>query len=237
MVAAPDGRTLYVLNDNGETITPVRTATGTALHPIGIPGLGIGETGDSIAITPDSKTVYVIGAARTGSGTLTPIRGDHALKPIVVPLTPMSLTLGPDGKMAYVVSTRFFGAGDQRGPFTFTPIDLADGARLPSVTVRGSSHGWGNIVIAPGGKTAYFLDTMRGAVMPIHLATDTVGKPISSGNGPYHGGAYTLLFGQDASIGYLIKSDRLVPLNTATNTTLRPIKLPTDHRRSEAAHR
>ena len=29
------------------------------------------------------------------------------------------------------------------------------------------------------------------------------------------------------SIGYLIGSRQVIPLNTATNTTLRPIKLPT----------
>ncbi len=213
VLAAPDGRTLYVLNLDEGTITPVRTATGTALHPIRVPGAGTGEGGDSMAVTPDSKTVYVIGGARRDSGTLTPIQGDHALKPIVVPLTPMSLTIGPGGTMAYVVSTRSFGAGGPNGWFTITPIDLADGARLPSVKVRGSSHGLGHIVVAPRGKTAYFLDTMRGAVIPIHLGADTAGKPVPTGNGPYHGGSHTLFFGQDAAIGYLIKSDRVVPLN------------------------
>lgn len=237
VVVAPDGRTLYVLNDNAGTVTPVRTATGTALRPIRIPGAGTGETGDSMAVTPDSKAVYVIGSGRSDSGTLTPIRGDHALKPIVVPPGPMSLTLAPDGKTAYVVSAKFLGLGTRRGPFTITPIDLADGARLRSVTVRGSSHGWGNLVIAPDGKTAYLLDTMRGAVIPIHLATDTVGKPIPTGNGPYHGGSQALFFGESASIGYLIKSDRVVPLNTATSTTLRPIRFPSVIGWGEAAHR
>lgn len=34
-----------------------------------------------------------------------------------------------------------------------------------------------------------------------------------------------MLFGQGASIGYLIESDQVVPLNTANNTTLRPIPM------------
>ncbi len=236
VLAAPDGRTLYVLNLDEGTITPVRTATGTALHPIRVPGAGTGEGGDSMAVTPDCKTVYVIGGARRDSGTLTPIQGDHALRPIVVPLTPISLAIGPDGTLAYVVSTRFFGAGGPNGRFTITQVDLADGARLPSVTVRGSSHGLGRIVVAPRGKTAYFLDTMRGAVIPIHLRADTAGKPIPTGNGPHHGGSHALFFGHGAAIGYLIKSDRVVPLNTATSTTLPPIKLPAIIGWSEAAH-
>jgi hypothetical protein len=36
-----------------------------------------------------------------------------------------------------------------------------------------------------------------------------------------------MLFGQSASIGYLIESHQAVPLNTATTTILRPIKVPT----------
>jgi len=46
-----------------------------------------------------------------------------------------------------------------------------------------------------------------------------------------------MLFGQGASIGYLIESDQVVPLNTATNTTLRPIKVPTVIDWGEAARR
>ncbi len=53
----------------------------------------------------------------------------------------------------------------------------------------------------------------------------------------FHGGSQTLLFGQDASIGYLVKSDRLVPLKSATNTLLRPIKFPALIDASEATGR
>jgi hypothetical protein len=66
------------------------------------------------------------------------------------------------------------------------------------------------------------------------------GSLIGSGpscNGPYHGGVHTLLFGQGASIGYLVKSDRLVPLNAATNAILRPVKFPALIAVSEAVHR
>jgi len=69
-------------------------------------------------------------------------------------------------------------------------------------------------------------------VIPIHLTTRTVGRPIPSGQG-----SFTMLFGQGASIGYLIESGRVVPLNTATNTTLRPIRLPTIIDWAEAARR
>jgi DNA-binding beta-propeller fold protein YncE len=152
-----------------------------------------------------------------------PVQRDHALTPIIVPQNPVSMTLAPDGRTAYVATHPWrAGAGRQRPRDTITPINLPNGTTLPPLTVRASSNGWGNIAIAPGGKTAYFLDTLLGAVTPIDLATRTAGAPIPSGKG-----SYTMLFGQGASIGYLIESDRVVPLNTATNTTLRPITMPT----------
>jgi len=215
VVVAPDGRTLYV-SRNG-TITPVSTATGVASKPLRIQGMGPASPGHGIAVTPDSKTVYVVGF----SDTLTPIQRDHALNPIAVPKAPESITITPDGRTAYVVSKVWPPGGQQRRA-TVTSVDLANGTTLPPLTVPASPNGWGNIAIAPDGKTAYFTDTLRGLVTPIDLATHTAGKPISSGKG-----SFTVLFGHGASIGYLIESQQMVPLNTATNTTLSPIKLPT----------
>jgi YVTN family beta-propeller protein len=215
VVVAPDGRTLYV--SQNPTITPVSTATGVASQPLRISGIGLGAPGHGIAVTPDSKTAYVVGFG----GTVTPIQRDHALNPIAVPKNPESITIAPDGRAAYVVSKATPFGGRQRRA-TITAVDLASGATLPPLTVAASPNGWGNIAIAPGGKIAYFTDTLRGLVTPIDLATHTVGKPVSSGKG-----SFTVLFGHGASIGYLIESQQIVPLNTATNTTLPPIKLPT----------
>ena len=227
MVAAPDGRTLYV--SRNAAITPVRTATGTPLQPLQIPGLGPAAPGHTIVVTPDSKTVYAVAFG----GTVTPIQRDHARTPIIVPQHPDSITLAPGGKTAYVVSRPWPVGGRHQHPGdTVTPINLGNGTTQPPLTVRASSNGWGNIAITPGGKTAYFLDTLLGAVTPINLATRTAGEPIASGKG-----SYAMLFGQGASIGYLIESDQVVPLNTATNTTLRPIKVPTVIDWGEAARR
>ena len=65
------------------TVTPIRTATSTALKPI-----QVGQVPARIAITPDGKTAYVTNA---GSGTVTPIRTatNTALKPIQVGSNPL----------------------------------------------------------------------------------------------------------------------------------------------------
>jgi hypothetical protein len=223
VVAAPDGRTLYVSTER--TITPVRTATGARLRPVPVPGAAAAAApGHEIVVAPDSKTGYVPGSEgglQDFHATVTPIRRDHALTPIIVPQVPDSTTLAPGGRIAYAVSGPSRPVAGLQHPRDITPINLQNGTTLPPMTVRASAHGWGYLTIAPGGRTAYFLDTLLGAVTPIHLATRTVGRPIPSGDG-----SYAMLFGQGASIGYLIESGQVVPLNTATNRTLRPIKLP-----------
>ena len=66
VVTPADGAIAYVLLQNSGTVTPIRTATNTALTPI-----KVGVSPEAIAITPDGKTAYV---ANLGSGTVTPIR-------------------------------------------------------------------------------------------------------------------------------------------------------------------
>src|SRR5690242_4882269 len=48
------------------TVTPIRTATNTALRPV-----KVGQSPEAVAVTLDGKTVY---AGNTGSDTVTPIR-------------------------------------------------------------------------------------------------------------------------------------------------------------------
>ncbi len=70
------------------------------------------------------------------------------------------------------------------------------------------------------GMLRHHLPPARARDLPLHLPA-VAGGPIPSVKG-----SYTILFGQAASIGYVIESDHVVPLNTVTNTTLRPVKLP-----------
>ena len=76
----PNGKTAYVVSTFSATVTPIRTATNTALKAIkiGKPPTGY-EFPDQIAITPNSRTAYV----STTAGVV-PIRTatNTALKPI-----------------------------------------------------------------------------------------------------------------------------------------------------------
>src|SRR6185312_4564241 len=54
--------TAYVVNYNSDTVTPINTATNTALKPV---RTGYGNP-DAIAITPDGKTAYIANGAGGG---------------------------------------------------------------------------------------------------------------------------------------------------------------------------
>jgi YVTN family beta-propeller protein len=89
IVFTPDGKTAYIANSMGDTVTAIRTATNTVVKTI---KTGIHPV--AVAITPDGKTVYV---ANSGSDTVTPIRvaTNTALKPIKTGRSPDAIVITP----------------------------------------------------------------------------------------------------------------------------------------------
>ena len=89
----PDSKTAYVANASTGTITPIRTATDTALTRI-----RLADGAGPIAITPDGRTAYVIAGSGPGrTGTVIPIRTatnqaltgpESATCPAVIAITP-----------------------------------------------------------------------------------------------------------------------------------------------------
>jgi len=84
MAITPNGRTLYVLNSGGDTVTPIRVATNAVGVPIPVPHQPF-----TLAITPNGKTLYVTG----GANLLTPIRTstNKAGTPILVGQGPSAI--------------------------------------------------------------------------------------------------------------------------------------------------
>ncbi len=156
-------------------MTPIQTATNT-------PGASIpvGNNPDSLAITPDGKTVYVANANYgclvdpNCSGTVTPIdtATNTAGTPITVGTYPRVIAITPDGKTAYVVN---IDAG------TVIPIATATNTAAAPITVGSQPFA---IAITPDGKTAYVANSLSGTVTPIDTATNTAGTPITVGNRP-----------------------------------------------------
>jgi DNA-binding beta-propeller fold protein YncE len=87
MAVTPNGRTLYVLNAGGDTVTPIRVTAGA---PIAVPHQPF-----TLAITPNGKTLYVTG----GTNLLTPARtsNNHPGTPIVVGAAPSAFAFAVVG--------------------------------------------------------------------------------------------------------------------------------------------
>lgn len=160
LVAAPDGRTVYLSGSGG--LTPVDTAQRDA-GPI-MPIFNCYR----VALTPDGERAYATSIANRWvvPFDLTSRQVGH---PITFTEAPMDIAITPDGSTAWVVVPL---------PPHLTPIDLATATRgtpipipLP-VQLRA-------IVLSPNGRTAYVASSNTPELFPVDLTTRIVGTPIT----------------------------------------------------------
>lgn len=112
---AHDGRTAYVVNKGGRSVTPVRVATNAPGKAIPLPGLGI-----QMEISPDGRKAYVAVAGSVNEVvpfnlTTTPARVGRPIK-LPANTQPHWIAFTPDGRTAYVVGN---------GNSTLTAITVA----------------------------------------------------------------------------------------------------------------
>jgi DNA-binding beta-propeller fold protein YncE len=178
MVLSPDGGTLYLANvpNSGQyTVTSVSLRTGQ-------PGImvGLDEQPTALAVTPDGRTLYVATSGlegydnQVGPNTVTAI--DTATSRVRATLTwrapPISLTMAPNGKTAWVVSAT--GAEETTADNTVTPVNVATGQPGPSLRTSGWLNYQGSpsaAAISPDSQTLYVtirsgLETFRVSLRP-----------------------------------------------------------------------
>jgi DNA-binding beta-propeller fold protein YncE len=169
---------------------------------------------DAVAITPDSRTVYV---SCLGTGLVVPVRAgtDTAAEPIRIS-SAGALAMAADGRTVYVANpdgdtiTPISTATDEPGqPIVVgrspdavaitpdgrtvlvltstgvTPVDAATNRAGKPVAIQGAYA----LAVAPGGSTAYVLampnpDSQQGFVIPVRIRTSTAGTPIKVGLSP-----------------------------------------------------
>jgi len=103
----PNGRAAYVVNNAGNTVTPITLATGKPGHPI-----EVGRSPNKIVITPNGKTAYVIDS-REGSDNVTPINlVTNKAEPRLNVSKANAIAFAPNGGTAWVHS----GSGIQLVP-------------------------------------------------------------------------------------------------------------------------
>lgn len=185
----------------------------------------VGCTGRT-AVPPVTKSpvrrvaIYV---ANFGSDTVTPIwaGNNRPAKPIKVAGGPQQILISPDGKTAYVASSRDL--PDHISPGTLTVIHTATGTADKVLTV--CSRGEGDIdmiAITPDGRTIYYLCPGADSVIPVRTGTDTVGKPIGVGSFPD-----AIAITPDGKTAYVANGDEdtVTPINIATSKPGKPIKV------------
>jgi DNA-binding beta-propeller fold protein YncE len=175
MVLSLDGGTLYLAtaaNSGQNAVTSVSLRTGE-------PGIDVGleDVPAAMAITPDGRTLYVIvegGREEGTSGQVVPSKVtaiDTATSTVRASLAwkvpPRYLTMAPDGKTVWVVSTT--GEEETTADNTVTPVNTVTGQAGPSLR----TSGWLNhqdppsaATISPDSHTLYIavrngLETFR----------------------------------------------------------------------------
>jgi DNA-binding beta-propeller fold protein YncE len=228
LAMAPNGKTVWVVSTSStgaEIVTPIRTATNRAGRAIRIASYKYEAS--AIAVTPDSRLVYVASLNVSGSsnpsfaGIVTPIRASTgaALKRITTGRWAFNMAVTPNGRTVYVSSY----AG-------VTPI------RTRSNTAgRLINAGFfpGPMVVTPNGKTLY-VSNAAGQVVPISTASNQAGSPIqfSDADEP-NGNRGTIAASPDSATVYVVTttagtSGIVIPIQTATSTLGSPITVGSD---------
>jgi DNA-binding beta-propeller fold protein YncE len=169
---------------------------------------------------PSDETVYAVydpawdKPGKYGFTVIIPLRAGTAGPPIRVgQFSDAAIT--PDGKTIYAANN----AG-------VVPIRTATGTA--GAPIRGTGGVGGQIAIDPNGKIAYrTIIFPRDAIIPINLATDTVGKPIHLGADT---GLDRIAFTPDGKTAYAFPVEdkgfsTVTRINTATNAVGRPIRV------------
>ena len=219
---SPDGQTAYVVGVGSTlpdvpgpvTLTPIRTATNRPSREITVcaaENLGGVISPGAIAITPDSRTVYV-----SCSGMVVPVRAgaDTASEPVRLS-SAGALAMAADGRTLYVTNPD----GD-----TITPVSTATGEPGSAIVVDSSPDG---MVLTPDGTTVLVLTSA--GVTPVDTATNRAGKPVAIQ------GAYGLAVAPGGGAAYVLarpdpngQQGFVVPVDIRASTAGTPIKVGLD---------
>jgi hyaluronoglucosaminidase len=226
VVVTPDGKQVLVVTIGSEKaglagyVIPVNAGQRKAGPPI-----RTGADPQSIVVTPDGSTAYVLNGniGTATAGTVTPIHLSSATAgaPIAVGSLPYAMDLAPNGRTLYVTDETAGGIG---GPSTITPVNTATNTPEATIDVPALA-----LAILPDSKTLYAVS--NGAVVPINAATGAVGSPIKVNASPQallalpNGKTVYVLSAPTPGLGSH-GATTLTPIDTATNRAGKPISLP-----------
>lgn len=169
MAITSDGRTVYVTGDGSSQLSVIDAQSDKVVKTV-----EVGKAPNGVALTPDGKRllVTVYGEDRIDVLDTT----TQAIIATVAVAKPHTISISPDGKVAYVTS-------QDPGHFALVVIDLATRAVVRSVplekTPRDAEFGY-------GGKAFYFTQAGVSALQVLDPATDKIVAQIPTGVSPHY---------------------------------------------------
>jgi DNA-binding beta-propeller fold protein YncE len=209
--------TVYVANEAGNTVTPIRAASGTAGRAI-----KVGPAPALIAVSPDGQTAYVVGIGSLLPGaaapvTLTAIRTATNKPGRVITLcapgnlsgaiAPDTVAITPDSRTVYVSC-----------PGTGQIVPVRAGADTAAQPIRVPSPG--ALAMAAGGKTVYVANSGGDTITPVSTATEEPGQPIIVGPSPD-----AMAVTPDGRTVLVLTSTGITAVDAATNRAGEPVAI------------
>lgn len=153
---SPDGKTLYVSNEESAEVSVVDLGSGRVVHTV-----KVGREPEGVTVSPDGRFVYVTSEA---DGEVDVIRaGSHeVLARIPTSMRPRAVAFSRDGARAYV--TAELGG-------TLHVIDTASHAAVGQVRTGKTGVKPMGVVLSPDGAHAYVANGREGSVAVIDVAT------------------------------------------------------------------
>src|SRR5215469_146998 len=153
-------------------------------------------------------------------GSVTPLNTatNRVIRKIPVSRNAIAVALTPDGTRAYVALNAVHPGG--RGlvvPVSTSTYRVGKPIKIPTILPA-------TMLITPDGKTVYVGDWDSGTVTPIHTATNTAGRPITTGPFPF---AVAMAITPNGQTLYAVNEGpgTVTPIHTATNTAGKNIKV------------
>lgn len=168
MAITRDGRTVYVTGDGSSSMSAIDTATDRVVKTV-----EVGKSPNGLALTPDGRLILVAVYDENRVAFVDP-RTLAVVGTVAVP-KPHTVSVSPDGKLAYVTS-------QDTGHFGLAVIDLAKRAAIRFVPLEKTPR---DAEFGAGGSAFYFTEAGVNAVQVLDPASDKIVAQIPSGVSPH----------------------------------------------------
>src|SRR6185437_1998125 len=166
----PDGKFIYVSNEDAGTATVLDVPTGNIVATI-----KVGAEPEGVKVTPDGKEMWVTSEGR-GTVTVINVANNKVVATVKAGKRPRSLVFTPDGAKAYVPAEV---GGD------VTVVNAKNYKVLKTIKVTSPDAKPMGSAISPDGKFVYISNGRGGTVSVISTAADSIVTNIPVGKRPW----------------------------------------------------